>query len=108
MYLLKTGKMPEHQIDHEDGNGLNNLWKNLKDATPLENGKNQRKHKNNTSGVVGVSWHKATEKWQANIKVQGNQAHLGLFTNKDDAEKTRQKAEIKYGFHSNHGTTRPL
>lgn len=34
--------------------------------------------------------------------------HLGRFREKSDAEKARKMAEEKYGFHPNHGTSRPL
>jgi hypothetical protein len=100
--------MPEHGIDHEDGNGLNNRWENLRDVTRLENMRNRRKYKNNTSGVVGVVWNKARGKWQVQIKVKGTLIFLGYFVNKDDAIKARKKADIKYGFHKNHGEDRPL
>jgi hypothetical protein len=108
IYLLKTGKVPEHEIDHKDGNGLNNLWKNLRDVTSLENMRNLKKYRNNTSGVVGVYWDRATGKWKAQIRVKGKDIYLGLFTHKEDAIGARKEAEIKYGFHSNHGDERPL
>ena len=60
--LYMEGKFPLAQIDHEDGDGTNNIWTNLRHATNQENGKNQRLYATNTSGHVGVRWHKQA-KW---------------------------------------------
>lgn len=45
------------QIDHRDGNGLNNKPTNLRKVTPVINSRNQKKRVSNTSGVAGVSYH---------------------------------------------------
>jgi len=58
---------------------------------------------NNTSGVTGVYWNKRDRKWQAMIKVNNKQIHLGYFEGKTEAITARKIAEIKYGFHPNHG-----
>ena len=42
-------------------------------------------------------------KERAAIKVDGKQIHLGHFTKKALAIVARSEAEIKYGFHKNHG-----
>ena len=107
-FLYMTGGFPEDQVDHEDGNGLNNAWSNLRPVTSAENAKNMRKRDNNTSGVTGVYWHKKGKKWQAKIMLDGRGIHLGLFLSKEDAIAARKAAEVTYGFHDNHGTERPL
>jgi hypothetical protein len=65
--------------------------------------KNQRKCKNNTSGVTGVNWDKQTNKWRAEIMVNRKGIKLGRFTELQDAIQVRKQAEIDYGFHPNHG-----
>lgn len=71
---------PDHmQIDHIDGDGLNNRRDNMRIATNQQNSCNQRKHCNNTSGFKGVHWRICTNKWQARIKIDGKRKHLGLF-----------------------------
>jgi len=55
-----------------------------------------KKRKDNKSGVKGVSYHKATGKWDANIGVKGKQIFLGRFKNLEDAIKARKEGEEKY------------
>ena len=61
---------------------------------------------NNTSGVTGVSWNRKAGKWDAYIKVNGKRINLGYYVDKQDAIKTRRDAEIKHGFHENHGAAK--
>lgn len=82
--------------DHEDRNPLNNRKYNLRPATRSENGQNSSVPKNNTSGIIGVHWHKGQCKWHAYIKINYKRIHLGSFNNKIDAIKTRLQAELKY------------
>lgn len=107
-FFYMTGKWPKHQIDHADGNGLNNKWANLSETTNTGNQKNRRLSKNNNSGYIGVSYSKANRNWYSRIWVDGKKKHLGCFKNKEDAIKARKNAEIEYGYHQNHGSKRPL
>jgi hypothetical protein len=106
-WLYVHGCLPK-ALDHIDGNGINNAIKNLREADHSVNAKNQRLFSNNSSGFAGVYWMKANEKWHARICVNRKSIHLGFFNNKADAVKVRIEAEIYHGFHSNHGTERPL
>jgi hypothetical protein len=65
------------QIDHIDGNGLNNSFGNLRLATGSQNIANQGKRQDNTSGYKGVSRHRS--KWRAEITVNNSYYYLGLF-----------------------------
>lgn len=40
---------------------------------------------NNTSGLVGVCWHKIARKWTADIMCNGKRRRLGLFEDKEKA-----------------------
>lgn len=64
-------------VDHADGNGLNNTKENLRLATWSDNMRNRRKASNNTSGYIGVSWHKPSGKWWANVAVAGRKISGG-------------------------------
>lgn len=106
-FLYMTGKFPEDQVDHEDGDGLNNKWSNLRSVDNQENSKNHRKQSNNSSGYVGVGLY-SNGKYTASIYVDKKKKHLGYFHSLDSAIKVRKEAELKYNYHKNHGTERPL
>lgn len=92
------------EIDHIDHDRANNRLSNLRSVTRAENMKNRPAYKNST-GHVGVYWHKATGKWSAEIQNNGERHHLGLFKSLEDAIAARADAEINHGFHPNHGRT---
>ena len=96
------GDDPEF-IDHIDGNRQNNAIKNLRSVSRKVNQKNIKKPENNTSGVAGVVFDKSRQKWKAQIQVEGKMIFLGRFELKYDAIEARQKANVAYGFHQNHG-----
>ena len=102
-FVYMTGKFPKEYTDHIDHVRHNNKWKNLREVSTQENSKNKLKPRNNKSGVVGVHLDKKRNKWRAQIRVLDNQIDLGSFKNKDDAIAAREAANIKYGFHENHG-----
>ena len=107
VWAIHHGEDPgDFDIDHKDGNGLNNRISNLR--LTKENMKNKKLQKNNTSGSAGVTWHKAAGKWKAQLRINGKQTHLGYFVEKSDAIAAVEKARIEPSFHSNHGQDRPL
>ncbi len=57
--------------DHINGNGLDNRRSNLRYATVSQNAQNSGFRANNTSGVRGVCWDTARQKWIAQIWVNG-------------------------------------
>lgn len=84
------------QIDHVDGNPLNNAENNLKDGS-VQNQHNQRSlRRDNKSGVKGVNFHKASNKWLAEIRINNKNIHLGVFNNILEAKEARDNAAIKY------------
>lgn len=72
-------------VDHIDGDGLNNTKSNLRVVTHAVNCANTRVSKNNTSGVTGVGWFKQYGQWRARTVWQGKEHHLGYFDNKEEA-----------------------
>lgn len=101
-WFYVTGEEPV-EIDHQDSNGLNNKWGNLRNVTHRVNCKNTRMKGNNKSGVMGVHWCNRDERWVSRIFVNGKSKCLGYFKNKQDATDARLQAEKEYGFHDNHG-----
>jgi hypothetical protein len=71
--------------DHVDRNGLNNQRNNLRVATHSQNCTNVKKYKNASSKYKGVSWHKASKKWVAQIQKDKKVLYLGGFEKEIDA-----------------------
>jgi hypothetical protein len=69
---------PDNQIDHINHKRDDNSIENLR---PVTNQQNQF----NTADAKGYCWHKTTNKWQAQITLDGKQIHIGLFVNEEDA-----------------------
>jgi len=89
VWVLVYGEMPKDYIDHIDGNPENNAISNLRDVTHRVNHRNQKKRSNNSSGFGNVCWHKATNKWQARVRIQDTVKHLGVFAAIEDAVAAR-------------------
>lgn len=107
-WLYMYGAFPSRQIDHINGNGVDNRISNLRSVTHSENSKNRRLQSNNVSGACGVYWNKAMGKWVAFLNVDLKRVYLGCFTVINDAIAARRAAEIEHGFHENHGESRAL
>ena len=101
IWLYMTGSLPE-QVDHIDHDRLNNKWDNLREVNSIDNVRNTGLSKNSTTKINGVSQRKDGS-YRAYIMVNRKQIHLGVFSDLGDAIQARKDADIKYGFHSNHG-----
>jgi hypothetical protein len=102
-WALHYGEWPTDQIDHINGVKDDNRVVNLRAVNSQENSKNSKKSSKNTSGVSGVCWHRRYRKWLVGIKLDYKRKHLGYFDTIEEATKARKEAEVKYGFHENHG-----
>lgn len=85
MYIY--GHWPIDQIDHINGNRLDNRLVNLREATNTQNQQNQRRPRSdNKSGFLGVSPSGNNRSpWRAQIAHHGRKIYLGEFTTKEDA-----------------------
>jgi len=101
-WLYVHGKWP-NQIDHINHKRDDNRIVNLRDVTQKENCRNASMYSNNKSGMMGVRYQNSSSKWVAEIIVDGREVRLGLFGEISDAKAARMEANIKYGFHKNHG-----
>lgn len=81
------------EVDHFDGDSLNNLRENLRESSRAENARNSPCHRDNASGVKGVSVRFG--KFQARIFANGRHIHLGYFLSKIDAAQAYNAAAIK-------------
>ena len=104
IFMMVTGRLPK-EIDHINHDRSDNRWSNLREVTgSIENGKNRTKNKNNTSGVMGVRFEADRGKWLVRINTGYMYKNLGRYADFADAIAARKAAEIKYGFHPNHGS----
>ena len=96
---------PKNSIDHINGVKTDNRISNLRDVSAKENQRNRPLSCLNTSGYTGITWLVGAQKWRAQITLSGRSKYLGRFEKFCDAVKARKEAEVKYGFHPNHGRT---
>jgi hypothetical protein len=83
----------DSQVDHINGDKLDNRRKNLRLCTNMQNHYNMPKRKDNTSGVTGVWFRKKTGNWVAEIKENKTKHYLGEYKALKDAVNVRIKAE---------------
>lgn len=85
----------DKQVDHKDGNGLNNQKSNLRLATNQQNQRNQ-KPRNSSSKFKGVHWYKRDQVWIAYIQINGELKRLGYFNSEILAAQTYNLAAKMY------------
>lgn len=91
------GEWPAENIDHINGDTLDNRLCNLRQCTQQQNnGNHHRLNRKNTSGHRGVTWRKDKGKWKAFINRENRQVHLGYFMSKDDAIDAYRRAAIEH------------
>ena len=96
VWLWVYGKLPEKDIDHKDGNPLNNHPDNLREATITENARNKKRGINNKSGAKGVWYCKERNKYEVKIKVYGKHHFLGRYNSLEKAKAVYEKAAKFY------------
>lgn len=81
-----TGKPAQgFEVDHKNGDKLDNRRENLRVATLSQNRANIGLLSRNKSGFKGVSWHKASNRWGVRVKLHGKVRWVGVFKKKEDA-----------------------
>lgn len=80
-------------VDHINGDGLDNRRKNLRLCDQSQNQGNQHRIRD---GFRGVTWHKASNKWRAQICIFKKFVHLGLFESREDAAIAYDLAAMKH------------
>jgi hypothetical protein len=90
--LRLSTKAPD--VDHINGDKLDNRKKNLRLCTKSQNQANRGKQINNTSGFKGVF--ELNEKWLAQIRFNGRSIYLGTYASKIQAAKAYDKAAVRY------------
>lgn len=76
---------PGLEVDHANGDGLDNRRENLRLATRSQNNHNRTAYKTNKYGLKGVSWHRKTQRWRAQIGIGGLRKHIGYYSSPAEA-----------------------
>lgn len=109
IWVMHNGPIPLNmQIDHIDGDGVNNRLQNLRIVSAAENKRNMRKMSTNTSGVTGVYGPYKNGAYEAKGWANGKSVGLGWFKEIDSAIAARRNWELSRNYHPNHGTDRSL
>ncbi len=92
VFKMMTGRDPEAEVDHRDGNPANNRWANLREADRAQNAQNCPTKRNNRLGFKGVVFHPQSGKYRASIQAGGVTHRLGLFDLPEDAHAAYREA----------------
>ncbi len=92
-----TGAWPD-QIDHINGDRMDNRWANLRLATNSQNHANSKRYVTNRCGFKGVSWRSDKNKWSARIVRNYRAKNLGYFDSPEQAHEAYVRAaEVVHG-----------
>ena len=96
-WFLVHGEWPNGEIDHIDGNRLNNRIENLRVVDRAGNSQNKsRAQANNRScGLLGVTWNKQHQRWQAKLMANKVRYHVGSFDTPEEAHAAYMAAKAR-------------
>lgn len=89
--LWMTGQWPQGDVDHKNGNTLDDRWKNLQDGTTSQNMRNHRLFSTNRSGINGVHWDRCVGRWR--VYLWGK--YLGICDTKEQAKMILRRANTR-------------
>lgn len=96
MHRVIMGEIPEGlEVDHINGNKLDNRKCNLRVCRSCDNSKNVSKTPGCSSKFKGVSWASARKRWRVEIKSGFNRYRLGSFKSEIEAAIAYNKKAIE-------------
>ncbi|AFM76575.1 HNH endonuclease [Enterobacteria phage vB_EcoS_Rogue1] len=104
VWIMHGNEIPKGmEVDHLDHDRRNNRIENLRLVDRGVNMRNKSTYRNSKTGHHGVTIRPDSGKYRAKITINKKVINLGTFDSIDDAISARKDAEVKYGFHANHG-----
>lgn len=92
---LLTNAPADLQVDHKNGNPLDNRKTNLRFATSNQNNHNRAVSVRSISGYKGVSVTPRGNRWLVNIKVADTNHYLGSFRTPEDAARAYDTSAVE-------------
>lgn len=96
MHRLIIGAKQGEEVDHKNGDRLDNRGDNLRFCTRSQNNFNQQISSRNKSGYKGVSWDKGNKKWRSQAHINDKAFNLGRYDTKKEAALAYNNFAIKH------------
>lgn len=93
-FLYVTGEWPKNDVDHINGNKLDNRWCNLREATDKQNQANRKLNKDNKTGYKGVKYKR--NRWEVTLGLDGKKVYFGRYKTLRKAVEAYNRAAIKH------------
>lgn len=105
-FLLMGQPIPA-EVDHINGNPLDNRWVNLRACGKSENGMNRAAITGSMSGIKNVYWRAKRRKWEVVVVAHKSPVYCGIYANFELAELVAAAAREKFhGEFANHKDAR--
>lgn len=95
VFLFATGRWPTDQIDHINGNSLDDRIANLREATQTQNAWNHKGRAKKSTTPMGVR-ELSSGRFQARISVEKRQISIGTFHTQEQASEAYQQKRKEF------------
>lgn len=104
IWFICNGVWPKGQIDHINQIRDDNRIVNLRDVSKADNARNRSRNPNSKLGEHGIWFNIRTNKYVAEITLNGKKVYQKSFDDIDVAINERRIKSLELGFHTNHGS----